>query len=148
MSELIEDGERVRQHMFKVFAQLKTSKEQQRAREKPIPRSDTGLVDHEEDTSRSIGVFKRPHRHRRGAAPRRSGRVPRPSAFWSNAGTVTRKRTDLDQRAYELRQQGPTYRAIAKWLGWTLGVAVVQTRAGSRTVSLPALGLVGSNRRA
>jgi hypothetical protein len=36
---------------------------------------------------------------------------------------VTRKRTDLDQRAYELRQQGPTYRAIAKWLGWTLGVA-------------------------
>jgi orotate phosphoribosyltransferase-like protein len=36
---------------------------------------------------------------------------------------MTRKRTDLDQRAYELRQQGLTYRAIAKWLGVTLAMA-------------------------
>ena len=35
---------------------------------------------------------------------------------------VTHKRTDLDQRAYELRQQGLTYRAIAKWLGVTLAI--------------------------
>ena len=32
-------------------------------------------------------------------------------------------RIDLDQRAYELRQQGLTYRAIAKWLGVTLAMA-------------------------
>jgi hypothetical protein len=36
---------------------------------------------------------------------------------------MTRKRIDLDQRAYELRQQGLTYRAIAKWLGVTLAMA-------------------------
>ena len=36
---------------------------------------------------------------------------------------MTRKRTDLDQRAYELRQQELTYRAIAKWLGVTLAMA-------------------------
>jgi hypothetical protein len=36
---------------------------------------------------------------------------------------VTRKRIDLDQCAYELRQQGLTYRAIAKWLGVTLPMA-------------------------
>jgi transposase len=36
---------------------------------------------------------------------------------------VTRKRIDLDQRAYEMRQQGLTYRAIAKWLGVTLAMA-------------------------
>jgi transposase len=37
---------------------------------------------------------------------------------------VTRKRrSDLDQRAYELRQQGLTYRAIAKWLGVTVAMA-------------------------
>ena len=56
-------------------------------------------------------------------ACRRPGREPRPSAFWSDAATVTRKRTDLDQRAYELRQQELTYRAIAKWLGVTLAMA-------------------------
>jgi hypothetical protein len=33
------------------------------------------------------------------------------------------RRTDLDHRAYELRQQGLTYRAIAKWLGVTLAMA-------------------------
>jgi hypothetical protein len=32
---------------------------------------------------------------------------------------VTRKRTDLDKLAYELRAEGLTYRAIAKWLGVT-----------------------------
>ena len=36
---------------------------------------------------------------------------------------MTRHRADLDQRAYELRQQGLTYRAIAKWLGVTLAMA-------------------------
>jgi predicted site-specific integrase-resolvase len=36
---------------------------------------------------------------------------------------VSSKRTDLDQRAYELRTQGLTYRAIAKWLGVTLAMA-------------------------
>ena len=30
---------------------------------------------------------------------------------------------DLDARAYALRQQGLTYRAIAKWLGVTLAMA-------------------------
>jgi hypothetical protein len=38
--------------------------------------------------------------------------------------TVTReRRTDVDERAYELRAQGLTYRAIAKWLGATLAMA-------------------------
>jgi orotate phosphoribosyltransferase-like protein len=36
---------------------------------------------------------------------------------------VSNKRADLDQRAYELRQQGLTYRAIARWLGVTLAMA-------------------------
>jgi hypothetical protein len=36
---------------------------------------------------------------------------------------VNHHRADLDQRAYELRQQGLTYRAIAKWLGVTLPMA-------------------------
>ena len=36
---------------------------------------------------------------------------------------MTRHRADLDQRAYELRQQGLTYRGIAKWLGVTLAMA-------------------------
>jgi hypothetical protein len=36
---------------------------------------------------------------------------------------TSRRRIDLDQRAYELRQQGLTYRAIAKWLGVTLAMA-------------------------
>jgi hypothetical protein len=134
MSESIEDGERVRQHMVKVFAQLRALKEQQRAREKPDPISDTSLVEIDEDTSGSIGVLKRPHRPRRGAAPRRVGRGPRRSAFWSNAGTVTRKRTDLDQRAYELRQQGLTYRAIAKWLGVTLAMARRRVLRHERTL--------------
>ncbi len=49
--------------------------------------------------------------------------VSGPSPFPSDeAEAVTRqRRSDLDQRAYELRQQGLTYRAIAKWLGVTLG---------------------------
>jgi hypothetical protein len=134
VSGSIEDGERVRQHMVKVFAQLRILKERQRAREKPSPRSDTSLVEIDEDTSCSIGVLKRPHRPRRGAAPRRAGRGPRRSAFWSNAGTVTRKRTDLDQRAYELRQQGLTYRAIAKWLGVTLAMARRRVLRHERTL--------------
>jgi transposase len=36
---------------------------------------------------------------------------------------TSNRRIDLDQRAYELRQQGLTYRAIAKWLGVTLAMA-------------------------
>ena len=36
---------------------------------------------------------------------------------------TSKRRIDLDQRAYELRQQGLTYRAIAKWLGVTLAMA-------------------------
>ena len=36
---------------------------------------------------------------------------------------VPRKRIDLGQDAYELRQQGLTYRAIAKWLGVTVAMA-------------------------
>jgi transposase len=35
----------------------------------------------------------------------------------------SQRRTDLDERAYELRAQGLTYRAIAKWLGVTLAMA-------------------------
>jgi hypothetical protein len=34
-----------------------------------------------------------------------------------------KRRTNLDQRAYELRAQGLTYRAIAKWLGVTVAMA-------------------------
>ena len=36
---------------------------------------------------------------------------------------TSKRRIDLDARAYELRQQGLTYRAIAKWLGVTLAMA-------------------------
>jgi orotate phosphoribosyltransferase-like protein len=36
---------------------------------------------------------------------------------------TSNRRIDLDQRAYELRQQGLTYRAIAKWLGVTVAMA-------------------------
>jgi transposase len=47
---------------------------------------------------------------------------------------VTRKRIDLDQRAYELRQQGLTYRAIAKWLGVTLAMARRRVLRHERTL--------------
>jgi DNA-directed RNA polymerase specialized sigma24 family protein len=47
---------------------------------------------------------------------------------------VTRKRTDLDERAYELRQQGLTYRAIAKWLGVTLAMARRRVLRHKRTL--------------
>jgi hypothetical protein len=47
---------------------------------------------------------------------------------------VTRKRTDLDQRAYELRQQGLTYRAIAKWLGVTVAMARRRVLRHERTL--------------
>jgi orotate phosphoribosyltransferase-like protein len=47
---------------------------------------------------------------------------------------VTRKRTDLDERAYELRQQGLTYRAIAKWLGVTLAMARRRVLRHERTL--------------
>ena len=36
---------------------------------------------------------------------------------------VSSKRADLDKLACELRAQGLTYRAIAKWLGVTLAMA-------------------------
>ena len=36
---------------------------------------------------------------------------------------VSRKAPTFDARAYELRQQGVTYQAIAKWLGVTLAMA-------------------------
>ena len=36
---------------------------------------------------------------------------------------TSKRRIDLDQRAYELRQQGLTYRAIAKWLGVDVSMA-------------------------
>jgi hypothetical protein len=36
---------------------------------------------------------------------------------------VRHRRTDPDERAYELRSQGLTYRAIAKWLGVTVAMA-------------------------
>jgi hypothetical protein len=47
---------------------------------------------------------------------------------------VTRKRTDLDKRAYELRAQGLTYRAIAKWLGVTLAMARRRVLRHERTL--------------
>jgi transposase len=43
-------------------------------------------------------------------------------------------RADLDQRAYELRQQGLTYRAIAKWLGVTLAMARRRVLRHERTL--------------
>jgi hypothetical protein len=46
---------------------------------------------------------------------------------------VTRQRADLDQLAHELRAQGLTYRAIAKWLGVTLAM----TRRGFYGMSGP-----------
>jgi orotate phosphoribosyltransferase-like protein len=52
--------------------------------------------------------------------------------------TMTRKRTDLDQRAYELRQQGLTYRAIAKWLGVTLAMARRRVLRHERMLREPA----------
>jgi hypothetical protein len=36
---------------------------------------------------------------------------------------TSKRRIDRDQRAYELRQHGLTYRALAKWLGVTLAMA-------------------------
>ncbi len=48
MSESIKDGERVRQHVHKVMAQLSALKEQQRAREKPNPTSEPGTLDLED----------------------------------------------------------------------------------------------------
>jgi hypothetical protein len=48
---------------------------------------------------------------------------------------VTRqRRSDLDQRAYELRQHGLTYRAIAKWLGVTLAMARRRVLRHERTL--------------
>jgi hypothetical protein len=56
MTESTDDGERVRQHVRKVLAQLRALKERQRVREKHDPGSnDAGEFDHEEDTSGSIG---------------------------------------------------------------------------------------------
>ena len=56
MTESTDDGERVRQHLRKVLAQLRALKERQRAREKPAPGSNgAGKIDREEDTSGSIG---------------------------------------------------------------------------------------------
>ena len=48
--------ERVRQHVSKVLAQLRALKERQRAQEKPDPRlGGAGEIDREEHTSGSIG---------------------------------------------------------------------------------------------
>jgi hypothetical protein len=44
------------------------------------------------------------------------------------------RRTDVDQRAYELRTQGLTYRAIAKWLGVTLAMARRRVLRHERTL--------------
>jgi hypothetical protein len=53
---------------------------------------------------------------------------------------VTRHRADLDQRAYELRQQGLTYRAIAKWLGVTLAMAPRRVLRHERTLREAGIG--------
>jgi hypothetical protein len=47
---------------------------------------------------------------------------------------MTGKRIDLDQRAHELRQQGLTYRAIAKWLGVTVAMAWRRVLRHERTL--------------
>ena len=47
---------------------------------------------------------------------------------------MTRHRADLDQRAYELRAQGLTYRAIAKWLGVTFAMARRRVLRHERTL--------------
>ena len=44
------------------------------------------------------------------------------------------RRTDLDERAYELRAQGLTYRAIAKWLGVTFAMARRRVLRHERTL--------------
>ncbi len=36
---------------------------------------------------------------------------------------TSNRRIDLDERAYELRAQGLTYQAVAKWLGVTVAMA-------------------------
>src|SRR5215207_11063019 len=72
-----------------------------------------------------------------GAAPLRAGPLTEYSPALrglSNPGTMTRKPTDLDARAYELRQQGLTYRAIAKWLGVTLAMARRRVLRHERTL--------------
>jgi hypothetical protein len=62
MAESVEDGERVRQHVLKVLAQLRALKDQQCAREQPERESDARLVevDREEDTPRSVGGLEGP----------------------------------------------------------------------------------------
>jgi predicted transcriptional regulator len=47
---------------------------------------------------------------------------------------VTRHRADLDELAHELRAQGLTYRAIAKWLGVTLAMARRRVLRHERTL--------------
>jgi len=48
---------------------------------------------------------------------------------------MTRKRRiDLDERAYELRQKGLTYWAIAKWLGVTVVMARRRVLRHERTL--------------
>ena len=44
------------------------------------------------------------------------------------------RRIDLDERAYELRLQGLTYRAIAKWLGVTVAMARRRVLRHERTL--------------
>jgi hypothetical protein len=67
-------------------------------------------------------------------APVNSGLRIGLSLFPEKREVVTCKRTDLDQLAYELRSQGLTYRAIAKWLGVTLAMTRRRVRRDERTL--------------
>jgi hypothetical protein len=61
--------------------------------------------------------------------------VSGPSPFPPGSSeAVSRRRFDLEQRAYELRQQGLTYRAIATWLGVTLAMAPRRVLRYERTM--------------